>query len=99
MRRPCGGEEFAIVLSGANLKAASIVARQICDALSGKRLIMKGSQQAVGHVTLSVGVAQHRLGESMATLIERADAALYRAKDLGRDRVCTEADLLLTAAA
>ncbi len=94
-----GGEEFAIVLSGADLKAASIVARQICEALSSKRLIIKGSQQAVGYVTASVGIAQHRLGETMATLIERADAALYRAKDLGRNRVCTEADVSLMAVA
>ncbi len=57
-----GGEEFAILLSGADLKAAATVARQICQALSSKRLVMKGSQQAIGHITISIGVAQHRAG-------------------------------------
>jgi len=92
-----GGEEFAILLSGADLKAAAAVAQQICDALSNKRLVFKGSQQAVGHVTVSIGVAQHRAGEGLATLIERADAALYRAKDFGRNRVCTADEDLLAS--
>jgi diguanylate cyclase len=38
-------------------------------------------------VTVSVGVTEHRRGESLRTLIERADAALYASKREGRDRV------------
>ena len=38
-------------------------------------------------ISLSIGVAQYRQGESAATLIERADAALYRSKEHGRNRV------------
>ena len=88
-----GGEEFAILLAGANQDAAAVVARQICKALSSKRLVNRSSQQAVDHITISIGVAQHRPGETMGVLIERADAALYRAKELGRNRVCTDMDL------
>ncbi len=89
-----GGEEFAIHLAGADVRAGAVLGRQICEALSSKHLIHRATQQAAGTVTVSVGVAQHRPGESPALLIERADAALYRAKDLGRNRVCTEEDLV-----
>jgi len=87
-----GGEEFAILLVGADLNAASVVGQQICRSLSSKRLVNRPSHQAVGHITISIGVAQHRPGESSAVLVERADAALYRAKASGRNRVCTEDD-------
>ena len=85
-----GGEEFAILLVGADLRAASIVARQIGEILGSKRLVTKGSGQSVGHVTVSTGVAQARPGEQAAALVERADGALYEAKRTGRNRVCTE---------
>jgi len=85
-----GGEEFAILLAGADLQAGAIVADQIRTALAGKRLIHKKSGEAFGSITVSVGVAQFRLGEAAASLIARADAALYQAKHLGRNRVCTE---------
>ncbi len=89
-----GGEEFAIHLAGADMRAAAVVGRQICEALSGKHLVHRTTQRTAGNVTISVGVAQYRSGETTATLVERADAALYRAKDLGRNRVCTEQDLV-----
>ncbi len=85
-----GGEEFAILLAGADLRAASVVARQIGKTLSGKRLVTRGLGQPVGQVTVSIGVAQARPGEQAAALVERADSALYEAKRTGRDKVCTE---------
>ena len=85
-----GGEEFAILLAGADLRTACVVARQLCESLGSKRLVTKGSAHPVGHVTVSIGVAQARPGEQAACLVERADAALYEAKRTGRNRVCTE---------
>ncbi|KOX59200.1 hypothetical protein ADL19_05700 [Streptomyces purpurogeneiscleroticus] len=85
-----GGEEFAVLLAGADLKAATSVARQICERLAAQRLIKRGTGEPVGQITASIGVAQHRAGESGAALIERADAALYEAKNAGRNRVCAE---------
>ena len=88
-----GGEEFAVLLAGADLKAAATVARQICVGLASKDLVVRGSRQAIGRVTISIGVAQFRPGDSVTNLVERADGALYKAKETGRNRVCTEADL------
>lgn len=93
-----GGEEFAILLAGADLHAAEIVARQISASLSGMQLAVRQGGDTLGRVTVSVGVAQFRSGEGMAALVERADVALYRAKHSGRNRVCTERDLVETTA-
>ena len=85
-----GGEEFVILLNGADLRPAAVVAGQIRTILDGKRLTIKGMQQDAGRVTISAGVAQFRAGDSAVSLVERADAALYEAKRLGRNRVCIE---------
>ncbi len=82
-----GGEEFAVLLVGTPLMAASVVARQIAEALGGKRLVSKASRQGLGAVTVSAGVAEARRGDSPAALMERADAALYQAKQGGRNQV------------
>ena len=94
-----GGEEFAIILTGAGLDAGDAVGRQICKALSEKRLIEKGSRIDFGQVTLSAGVAQIRLNDTSATLMARADAGLYLAKKRGRNRVCIDQDLAAAPAA
>ncbi len=85
-----GGEEFAVILTGAELRAGAVVAGQLRALLDGKRLTTRGPQQNYGSVTISAGVAQFRPGDSPVSLIERADAALYEAKLLGRNQVCTE---------
>ena len=85
-----GGEEFAVILTGADVRAGAVVAGQMRAVLDGKRLVTKGAQQNYGSVTISAGVAQYRPGDTAATLIERADAALYAAKHLGRNQVCIE---------
>ena len=94
-----GGEEFAVILAGADLRAASVVAGQMRTVLDGKRLITKGSQQHHGSVTVSAGVAQFWPGDTVASLVERADAALYAAKHAGRNRVCVEAERIVQSAA
>lgn len=83
-----GGEEFVILLADAGLEAGLVVARQICDRLATHRLIKRGTGEPIGQITVSVGVAEHRTGETGTALVERADHALYAAKDAGRNRVC-----------
>ena len=66
------------------------MAAQIRSELEGKRLVKKGLGEGLCGVTMSVGVAAFRPGEHPGDLIARADAALYGAKRLGRNRVCVE---------
>jgi len=82
-----GGEEFAVILTNTPLEAAMVVADQIREAVISKELVRKSSGQRLGHVTISIGVAQLHDGEREEALIERADKCLYAAKDAGRNCV------------
>ncbi len=80
-----GGEEFVLILGNCGMEKALEIAERIrkeCAALSyqygGKVISM----------TVSIGVAEYRLGETGPELLRRADAALYRAKSQGKNRVC-----------
>ena len=85
-----GGEEFVILLTGTTRASASVVAQQIAAAISGKRLVRKASGESIGPVTISAGVAQARPTDNAASLMERADAALYAAKEGGRNQTRVE---------
>jgi diguanylate cyclase (GGDEF)-like protein len=86
-----GGEEFAVILPNTPANGAREVAEQICAALRSRRL--PHSSNPVGYVTISVGCAtlMPALGQRSATLLQRADEAMYAAKRSGRNRIC-EAD-------
>ena len=56
-------------------------------------LAASGGKGANKTVTVSLGVTQHRSGESVNALLARADAALYRAKDGGRNRTVSDSDI------
>jgi diguanylate cyclase len=91
-----GGEEFAIVLPSTVLRAAITVADHIRRAVMTKELMKRSTGENLGRVTVSVGVASLRPGDTVATLIERADNCLYAAKRSGRNRVISETDPELT---
>ncbi len=80
-----GGEEFALILPMTGLENAIALTDQVRKAIASKSIRKKNSQENYGNVTMSFGVAEYRKGESIASLIERADAALYKAKDAGRN--------------
>jgi diguanylate cyclase (GGDEF)-like protein len=81
-----GGEEFVIVLPMASLKASKARAEHIRSKLRELTVLHQG--QSLGVLTVSIGVAELPThGISGAQLLEAADAALYRAKNDGRDRV------------
>ena len=86
-----GGEEFGIVLPRTELEGATTLAMQICDGVAGRHIRRKTTAGEIGAVTVSIGVAEYRLGEPLSVLIDRADAALYRAKRDGRNRAVNEA--------
>lgn len=84
-----GGEEFAILLPATALKGAWAVAEGVRRLVAASRIRRLNNDEVVGNITLSAGVAMHKAGESVSALLERADAALYRAKGGGRNRVET----------
>jgi diguanylate cyclase len=57
-----------------------------------KELMKRSSGQRLGRVTISIGVAAMRPGDTPQSLIERADSCLYAAKRNGRNRVICESD-------
>ncbi len=84
-----GGEEFAVLLPETELDKALIIGERIRDLIGNITI-------PVDHLTLrltvSLGAAEYNSGEkNIYSTIKRADAALYRAKESGRNRICTEA--------
>ena len=87
-----GGEEFAIILPRTNLRAASVVAEHIREAVFSKELVKRSTGDNLGRITISIGVATWRRGDNTQTVIERADCSLYAAKRGGRNLVRCETD-------
>ena len=85
-----GGEEFLIVLSQTSIVEAAAVAERVRQRVEDMRVACLPGGRGI---TVSVGVAEHRGPEPVEHTIERADAALYRAKEQGRNRVvCASGD-------
>lgn len=78
-----GGEEFALILSNTDKKAALLVAERLRIATS--QLSCNDGSRTFGF-TISLGVAQLNHGEAAAALFDRADHALYQAKKAGRNQ-------------
>jgi diguanylate cyclase len=87
-----GGEEFAVILPNTPLRSGLTVADHIRRAVMSKELVKRSTGENLGRITISIGVATYRKGDTPATLIERADACLYAAKRGGRNRVVCETD-------
>jgi diguanylate cyclase (GGDEF)-like protein len=79
-----GGEEFTVVLSNTDIDGAALLADRIRKTIAATPTIIDGFEIAV---TVSMGVSTLEAGDSAATLLSRADAALYDAKTAGRNRV------------
>jgi diguanylate cyclase len=82
-----GGEEFALLLPETQILGARHVAEKIRQAFAAQAFVLTETQQRIGSLSASFGVAEHQPGESIEALAARADAALYRAKNNGRNRV------------
>lgn len=78
-----GGEEFAAVFFDASVEEVELIAERARHAVGETRYTFDGLEL---HVTASAGLAQFAAGETAASLLGRADDALYVAKEMGRDR-------------
>lgn len=77
-----GGDEFAVLLPGSDLQEASCAAERFRIAISASPLCYDGHEHGV---TISSGVAEAQLDDDNASLLKRADSALYAAKEAGRN--------------
>ena len=82
-----GGEEFTLLLPDTDISGAEIVSEQVRSAIEKTNLVDKSANEDYGKVTISIGVSQYRPNEQSQEVLERADKALYQAKEKGRNRV------------
>jgi diguanylate cyclase len=92
-----GGEEFALILPGVDSRAACALLDAIREEVGTRVLKRRSTNEDLGAVTVSAGIAEHAAGEPATSFIERADAALYASKRGGRNRV-TDAGQIAAAA-
>jgi diguanylate cyclase len=78
-----GGDEFGLLLPGANPRYAAGIAIRLCDLLASRPLVVRGQPEIIERITLSIGVAAWHADESSAEWYARADLALYDAKRRG----------------
>jgi len=87
-----GGDEFTILLVDTSLESGIQIAERIRAAVARAHFETRGSASL--QVTVSVGVAAFPMhGREPEVLIDMADKAMYRAKSLGRDRLCSATEL------
>jgi len=84
-----GGEEFAIILNNTDTGGAKLLAERLREAI--QHLSIHHGNQAFC-ITASIGLATYQLGETHECILQRADKALYDAKDSGRNKVVIAAN-------
>lgn len=82
-----GGEEFAAILPNTDITGAYSVGEAIRRTVSHGKIKDMGNQLVLDQITISAGVAQFDLRDLKNQLMQRADQALYRAKENGRNRL------------
>ncbi|MFP4268998.1 MAG: GGDEF domain-containing protein [Alphaproteobacteria bacterium] len=82
-----GGEEFVLLAANTTLGDAIELGENVRKAVSGLRIARKSDNAPLRRITLSVGISEYEPAEPLARVLERADAALYAAKNSGRN--CT----------
>ena len=94
-----GGEEFGIVMPNTDTSTATEIAEKIRKTVESKKLLRKSTNEDLGNITVSLGIAGYRDGESIEELIERSDANLYKSKTEGRNRSTSDASTASRSAA
>ncbi len=93
-----GGEEFAMIMPRVSLRVAQQTAEALRGAIQAKRLRRRSTNEDLGQVTVSMGIARLQAGDTPQGLLERADACLYSSKRNGRNQVTTDATPVLYVA-
>jgi diguanylate cyclase len=88
-----GGEEFSIILEDTPATGALALAENIRVAIEQSRLKRTDTDESLGVITISIGLASMRAGDGNEDLIARADTALYGSKNKGRNKVTLFSDM------
>jgi diguanylate cyclase (GGDEF)-like protein/PAS domain S-box-containing protein len=80
-----GGEEFLVLLPGSDLEDANAIMERVRSAIESSKTRLRDDREV--SVTASIGVAECEAGQHVDDVYSRADRALYRAKESGRNRV------------
>ncbi|AKU22196.1 GGDEF domain-containing protein [Massilia sp. NR 4-1] len=86
-----GGEEMMVILPNTSIGLAQSVAERLCERMR-QAVVFGDMRLPLPHITASFGVAALQPGQDEQALIAAADAALYRAKEAGRNRVAVAAE-------
>lgn len=86
-----GGEEFVILLPDTPLQGAQSLAESIRATIEKGRIKRNDADKVLAQVTISLGVASFKAGETASDFVARADQALYDSKEQGRNRVTVAA--------
>ncbi|MBJ7412538.1 MAG: diguanylate cyclase [Phenylobacterium sp.] len=81
-----GGEEFAVIFPGEKSDVALAALESAREEISSRILKRRSTNEDLGAITISTGIAEFRPGDTPAALLERADGALYASKRSGRNR-------------
>jgi diguanylate cyclase len=85
-----GGEEFGIILPDTTLETAIITSERVRSSVMSRELIKRSTGESLGKVTVSLGVAAMRKGDTAVSLLERADQCMFHAKRNGRNRTIAD---------
>jgi diguanylate cyclase len=93
-----GGEEFAMIFPGERAAQVEVALQEVLEEIASRVLRRRSTNEELGSITVSMGLAELRPKESGADLVERADAALYASKRNGRNRITNAGKDLVEAA-
>ncbi|MBY0257894.1 diguanylate cyclase [Methylobacterium sp.] len=87
-----GGEEFAMLLPDTNRATARAIAEKVRVSVMARELVKRSTGESLGKVTISLGLAMTRPGDTAVSLLERADQCMFSAKRDGRNRTVDDAE-------
>ena len=87
------GDRFAVILPGAELRSALLLAEAIGQKVQSRRLLRRSTSETLGRITVSSGVALARRGDGPAQLMSRIEQCLFAAHEAGGNRVVSDADM------
>jgi diguanylate cyclase len=82
-----GGEEFVVIFDGVTKSHAMKYAQIISNAISKREITKRSTNEKIGKITISGGIAEKNKRDTIVTLVARADVALYDSKSKGRNQI------------